>query len=134
MCLYNNYWDLVLEVGKRKKWFKKTRKKMTVILFIICIACCTLVLFSALSSYARSTDNYKEVEIIDIVENDGFGGYWHTKSFTIYYKDEQNETSGHISILSSNKFKKKIIELHRGEIIKIKITGGLNYIYDFDVD
>lgn len=105
-------------------------------IFVVVIICVTNIILTSivyLPSFAKRNDDYKEVEIIEIYENNGYRGYSYLKSFRIYYKDEYGEKSGNIPMFSSYEFKKKIMDLDEGQIIKIKQTGGFNFIYDIEI-
>lgn len=117
--------------AQQEKWFVRNKKLFVAILVIITSFCCLLILISPITSLAKSSDEYKDIKIVDIVANEGRGGFIALKSFTLYYQEDNEQKSCQVSIFSTREFKGKVSELRPGDVISAKITSGFNHIYDF---
>lgn len=127
------YYSLLKE-AKELNWFKGNKKIFNLISLPIGIIFVAFILTSTFTSLASNYDEEKEIVITNIYENSGYWGFKSLSSYTIEGKTENDEEIVlHISILMPLSFKKKIDELSIGNIMKVKYTNGLNYLYYYEI-
>lgn len=93
-----------------------------------------LILLNMTFSIAQKSDPTTNVTVTDVMCESGVGGFTALESYTLYYETEDVEKlTVDVSIFSSNKFKKQIWLINKGDKLKIKYTEyKFNILYDFE--
>lgn len=129
-CIFIAF-ELIKE-GKRLGWFKNNFNIYKITCYIVAGICSLLILLNMTCSIAQKNDNTANVNVTDIAHLSGLGGFTVFETYTLYCEDDDGEKlTVHVSIFSSNKFKKQISLINKDDKLKIKYTKS-NNLYDFE--
>ena len=126
------YFSLLKE-AREYNWFNGNIKKYNLISLPILFIFIIFIIASSFTSLASNNDEEQEIFITNISEYGGFGGFEVFSSYTIEGKnDSGEEIIVHVSLLMPNSFKRRIEELSTGDVITVKYTKGLNFLYYYE--
>ena len=93
-----------------------------------------LILLNMTFSIAQKSDPTTNVTVTDVMYESGRGGFTAFESYTLYCEtDDGEKLTVFVSVLSSNKFKKQVSLINKGDKLKIKYTKSkFNNLYDFE--
>ena len=129
-CIFIAF-ELIKE-GKRLGWFKNNFNIYKITCYIVAGICSLLILLNMTCSIAQKNDNTANVNVTDIAHLSGLGGFTVFETYTLYCEvDDGEKLTVHVSIFSSNKFKKQISLINKDDKLKIKYTKS-NNLYDFE--
>ena len=113
-------------------WFKNNFNIYKITCYIVAGICSLLILLNMTCSIAQKNDNTANVNVTDIAHFSGLGGFTVFETYTLYCEaDDGEKLTVHVSIFSSNKFKKQISLINKDDKLKIKYTKS-NNLYDFE--
>ena len=122
----------LIKDGKRLGWFKNNFNIYKITCYIVAGICSLLILLNMTCSIAQKNDNTANVNVTDIAHLSGLGGFTVFETYTLYCEaDDGEKLTVHVSIFSSNKFKKQISLINKDDKLKIKYTKS-NNLYDFE--
>lgn len=125
----------LIKEGKELGWFKNNFNKYKIVCYIVGGICSLLMLLYMTISIAQESDtSTTNVTVTDVMCESGVGGYTAFESYTLYFEtDDGEKLTVDVSVFSSNKFKKQISLINKGDKLKIKYTKyKFNIFYDFE--
>lgn len=123
------YFSLLRE-AKELKWFKGNTKIFNYISLPILIIFILIIIIPTLSSLASKKDPEQRITIVNICEDQGFGGFKSLSSYSLSgITDSGEEITIYVSVLMPIKFKNIITSLSIGDVVYIKYTKNFNFIY-----
>ena len=123
-----------IKVGKELGWFKNNFNKYKIACYIVAGIFSLLILLNMTFSIAQKSDPTTNVTVTDVMYESGRGGFTAFESYTLYCETDNGEKlTVFVSVLSSNKFKKQVSLINKGDKLKIKYTKSkFNNLYDFE--
>lgn len=124
----------LIKEGKELGWFKNNFNKYKIVCYIVAGIFSLLILLNMTFSIAQKSDPTTNVIVTDIIHDSGRGGFTAFESYTLYCETDNGEKlTVFVSVFSSNKFKKQVSLINKGDKLKIKYTKSkFNNLYDFE--
>lgn len=122
----------LIKEGKELGWFKNNFNKYKIVCYIVGGIFSLLILLNMTFSIAQKSDPTTNVTVTDIIYVSG--RFTALDSYTLYCEtDDGEELTVEVSVFSSNKFKKQVSLINKGDKLKIKYTKSkFNNLYDFE--